>query len=372
MMDAQFMHMALKEAAKGTGFTSPNPMVGAVVVKNHEVVGKGCHEYAGGPHAEVNAINNAGDAAKGATLYVTLEPCNHTGRTPPCTEKILASGIKKVVVAANDPNPDVIGGGNAYLRTKGVTVVQGVCEKEANRLNEVFNKYIKTKLPFVVLKCAATLDGQIATNTGDAKWISNAHSRQYVHQLRHTYDAIMVGMGTVRADNPRLTTRLPEGINGKKAKNPLRVILDSRLSIPEEATVLRIDADSGTVLVTGGLPDDKVILTKKDRLEKQGVKIISAPLKDNRVDLTALMVTLGQMGVTSLLIEGGSRVHAAALSAGIADKVVFFYAPKLLGANDGIPMCAGPGPALMADSIPVKDIRVTQFGDDVMIEGYLK
>ena len=372
MTDADFMHMALKEAAKGKGFTSPNPMVGAVVVKGHQVVGRGHHGYAGGPHAEVNAIDDAGDAANGAMLYVTLEPCNHTGRTPPCTEKILSSGIKKVVVAANDPNPDVTGGGNDFLRSKGLVVVEGVCAKEANQLNEVFNKYIKTKRPFVVLKCAATLDGQIATNTGDAKWISNAFSRKYVHKLRHEYDAIMVGMGTVKADNPQLTTRLPEGINGKKAKNPLRVILDSQLSIPEDATVLRIDSDSDTVLVTGPLAEDQANLDKKNRLEKLGVKIISAPLRNNQVDLNALMVILGKMGVTGLFIEGGARVHAAALAAGIVDKVLFFYAPKLLGANDGIPMCAGSGPALMADSIPVENIRVKQFGDDVMIEGYVK
>ena len=372
MNDAAYMKIALKEAAKGKGFTSPNPMVGAVVVKHHQIVGMGFHEYPGGPHAEVNAINDAGENAEGATIYVTLEPCNHTGRTPPCTEKILSAGIAKVVVAANDPNPDVTGGGNAYLRSKGIPVVQGVCEAEAVKLNEVFNKYAQSKKPFVILKCAATLDGQIATKTGDARWISNEQSRKYVHHLRHAADAIMVGMGTVKSDNPRLTTRLPEGIYGKKARNPLRVILDSRLSISEDATVLRINSDSDTVIVTGPLPDDPGIQSKKNRLEKLGIKVISEELKSHRIDLNALMATLGQMGVTSLLVEGGSQVHAAALADGIADKILFFYAPKLLGANDGVPICAGTGPKLMMDSIPVKNVTARQFGDDVMIEGYIQ
>ena len=369
MNDTHFMKIALAEAEKGCGFTSPNPMVGAVVVKHHQVVGKGFHGYAGGPHAEVNAIDDAGKNAAGATIYVTLEPCNHTGRTPPCTKKILEAGITRVVVAANDPNPGVAGGGNRFLRSRGVTVIEGVLKEEAIRLNVVFNKYITTKRPFVTLKCAATLDGQIATRTGDAKWITNEMSRNFVHRLRHENDAIMVGIGTVNADNPSLTTRLPGGVFGKKAKDPVRVILDSNLSISEDATVLRIASDSDTVVVTGRLPDAKPILDKRDRLLKLGVKVVPVATENQRIKMAALMDALGNMGVTSVLVEGGSQVHASALAAKIADRVMFFYAPKLLGGNDGTPICAGAGPAVMAQSLGVKNIRVRQFGEDVLIQG---
>jgi diaminohydroxyphosphoribosylaminopyrimidine deaminase/5-amino-6-(5-phosphoribosylamino)uracil reductase len=231
---------------------------------------------------------------------------------------------------------------------------------------------VNTKTPFVILKCAATLDGRIATRIGDARWISNALSRNYVHELRHAVDAILVGMGTIRADNPRLTTRLPQGINGKKAKDPLRIILDPRFSIAEDATVLRIDSDSDTVIVTGSMGNDPAWENKRKRLEKMGARVISAPVHEGRIDLKALMTILGEMAVTSLLIEGGSHVLASALAHGIVDKVLFFYAPKLLGGDDGIPICTGFGPAHMEESLPVKDICVKRFGDDVLIEGYMK
>ena len=204
------METALDLAARGAGYTSPNPMVGAVVVKNGEIVGRGWHQKAGGPHAEVHAIDDAGDLARGATLFVTLEPCNHVGRTPPCTQKILASGISHVVMAMTDPNPDVDGCGADFLIRNGVTVETGVCEQQARRLNEIFIKYIQTKRPFVTLKCAATLDGRIATRTGDSKWVTGPAARNYVHELRHRMDAIMVGINTVTNDNPRLTTRLED------------------------------------------------------------------------------------------------------------------------------------------------------------------
>ena len=247
MEDEKYMLLALDLAQQGTGFTSPNPMVGAIVVKDNRIVGKGYHAAAGQPHAEVNAIEDAGAAARGGTLYVTLEPCNHAGRTPPCTEKILTAGIGRVVAAMRDPNPDVKGGGLAYLADKGVEVTAGVCEDSAVRLNEVFIKYIRTKHPFVIVKCAATLDGRIATRTGDSKWVSGAASRAFVHGLRHAVDAIMVGVGTVNADNPSLTTR----IDGLKGKDPLRFIIDTRLSISEDARVLNLTSDAETTIVAG-------------------------------------------------------------------------------------------------------------------------
>jgi diaminohydroxyphosphoribosylaminopyrimidine deaminase/5-amino-6-(5-phosphoribosylamino)uracil reductase len=366
-----FMEIALDLAARGCRYTSPNPMVGAVVVKHSTIVGSGYHELVGGPHAEVNAINDAGDQARGATLYVTLEPCNHTGRTPPCTEKVLSAGIEKVVSAMDDPNPGVAGGGNAFLASKGVKIVRGICEDRARRLNEAYITFVQTKKPFVVLKCAATLDGRIATRTGDSKWISNELSRQFVHRLRHESDAILVGIGTVKADDPRLTTRLSGQVFGKSPRDPLRIVLDTKLSISETASVLRVRSDSDTIIVTGPMEGHPERLTKKKRLQNQGVKVMECPVKNRSIDLRALMGKLGSLNITRLLVEGGSKVLASALAEGIADKVMFFYAPKILGADDGAPVCSGPGPAFMAQSHSVRDIRVQQFGEDVMIEGYV-
>ena len=365
--DKRFMQMALDLAKKGEGFTSPNPMVGAVIVKDGNVVGKGYHKAAGEAHAEVNAIDKAGALAKNATLYVTLEPCNHTGRTPPCTEKIVDSGIRRVVAAMNDPNPGVKGGGLDYLKSRGIIIAVGVCEKQAKRLNEFFIKYVRTKRPFTIVKCASTLDGRIATKTGDSRWVTGEESRQFVHQLRHAVDAIMVGINTVEKDNPSLTTRLTTSPKNAKHLDPTRIILDTHLRISEKAKLLQLHSDSDTMLITGPL----VSSDKKTRLEKKGVRIIESPVSDGLIDLDRLMDFLGSLGITSLLIEGGGRVFASALSAGIVDKVLFFYAPKILGGDDGIPICKGPGADLMDHCIPVKDIQVRRFGDDIMIEGYI-
>ncbi|MGD2268934.1 MAG: bifunctional diaminohydroxyphosphoribosylaminopyrimidine deaminase/5-amino-6-(5-phosphoribosylamino)uracil reductase RibD [Desulfobacterales bacterium] len=363
MDDEFFMKIALDLARRGLGYTSPNPVVGALVVKNDMVVGKGYHAGPGQAHAEVNAIDNAGASATNATLYVTLEPCNHTGRTPPCTERILSAGITRVVVAMRDPNPDVTGGGLEYLHQKGVKVRVGVCEEQAKTLNEAFIKHIQTKRPFVTLKCAATLDGMIATKTGDSKWVSGEGSRAFVHQLRQAADAILVGVNTIRKDNSSLTTR----IRGQKGSDPRRIILDTHLSIPEKAQVLQLESDSDTVIAIGPFVPKK----KKVAFEKIGIKFIEAPVKNGLIDLDFLMNRLGQSGITSLLVEGGGRVIASFLRADIVDKIIFFYAPKLLGGNDGIPICRGSGAELMQDCISVKDLKVSRFGDDVMIEGYI-
>ncbi|MCP4020680.1 MAG: bifunctional diaminohydroxyphosphoribosylaminopyrimidine deaminase/5-amino-6-(5-phosphoribosylamino)uracil reductase RibD, partial [Desulfobacteraceae bacterium] len=281
MNDKYFMKMALGLAVKGQGFTSPNPMVGAVVVRDGKVVGKGYHEVVGGAHAEVNAIDDAGVSAKGATIFVTLEPCNHTGRTPPCTEKILGAGIKRVVVAMNDPNPDVQGGGNYYLRQKGIDVTEGVCEEDAKKLNEAFIKYVTAKRPFVTVKCAATLDGRIATRIGDSRWVSGEESRIFVHRLRHASDAIMVGIDTVKKDDPSLTTRL----DGIKGSDPVRIILDTHLSISRDAKMFKLDSDSGTIIIAG----DSVSENKKAEIENMGAKVIESPVKNGLIDLDFLM-----------------------------------------------------------------------------------
>jgi len=361
MNDTTFMKMALVLALKGQGYTSPNPMVGAVVVKDGKIVGKGYHQMVGGPHAEINAIDDAGPSAKGATLYVNLEPCNHTGRTPPCTEKIIQSGIKRVVVGMNDPNPDVKGGGLDYLERKGIPVTVGVCEDEAKRVNEAFIKYSRTKRPFVTVKCAATLDGRIATRTGDSKWVTGPESRKFVHRLRHAADAIMVGIETVKKDDPSLTTRLSD----MEGVDPIRIILDTHLSIFETAKILHLDSNSDTIIVTGGSASES------DFVGEKGVRVIDSPAKDGLIDLDLLMDRLGTLSITSLLIEGGSRVIASAFRAGIVEKIIFFYAPKILGGDDGMPVCMGPGPAMMNGCIPIKDITIRRFGDDVMIEGYV-
>ena len=363
MDDQYYMKMALKLAEKGRGFVSPNPMVGAVVVKDGRIVGKGYHAAVGKAHAEVNALDAAGSSAKGATLYVTLEPCNHMGRTPPCTEKIIRTGIKQVKVAMKDPNPDVAGGGLDYLGRNGIDVQSGICEKEAVRLNEVFITYVQTKRPFVVLKCAATLDGQIATRTGNSRWITGKPAREHVHLLRHAMDAILVGVGTIKADNPSLTTRLKDA----PGLNPTRIVLDTRLSIPENTKVLQQDSDSATIIITG----PEVSKEKATRIENSGIQVLNSPLKDGRIELDSLMARLGAMGISSLLIEGGGRVVASALASKIVDKILLFYAPKISGGNDGIAICHGMGAEKMNDCIAVKDIDVRRFGDDILIEGYI-
>jgi len=364
MDDIYFMKLALELAARGQGTTSPNPMVGAVIVKDGKIIGRGYHRAAGSAHAEVNAIDDAGDTARGATLYVTLEPCNHTGRTPPCTEKILSAGISRVVVAMEDPNPDVRGGGSRYLSKKGIDVTTGVCESNARLLNENFIKYITTGRPFVTLKWAATLDGRIATRTGDSRWVTGAESRAFVHRLRHASDAILVGINTVRQDDPSLTARL-ETIDGK---DPTRIILDTKLSIAANAKMLTQDSDADTLIITG----NNISETKKKTIESLGARIIRTQLKKGQIDIEALIDCLGKMNITSLLIEGGGKIIASALAAGIVDKVNLFYAPKILGGDDGVPVCRGKGPDKMNSSIRVKDVRLHRFGEDIMLEGYLR
>jgi diaminohydroxyphosphoribosylaminopyrimidine deaminase/5-amino-6-(5-phosphoribosylamino)uracil reductase len=365
MTDHDYMQKAVSLARKAKGFTSPNPCVGAVVVKDGKIVGKGFHRAAGLAHAEVEAIDDAGLKAKDASIYVTLEPCNHFGKTPPCTHKIIKAGIKKVVVGCKDPNPDVCGGGIKFLQDNGIEVVSGVLEKEAKILIEEFIWYVQNnKNPFVILKCASTLDGRTATSTGDSKWITSEKSRGYVHQVRHEADAILIGSGTLHADNPSLTSR----IEGVQTKDPVRVILDTHLSIKENAKVLTQDSNAATIIVTAHDAPGK----KRALLENLGVRILEVPLKEQRLDLNELMIKLGQMSILSLLIEGGSTVAGSALRAGIVNKVLFFLAPKFLGGSDGIPVFEGRGPEMIKDAFELKHMTLTRFDKDVLVQGYLK
>ncbi len=373
MTDHDHMQNALSLALKGKGFTSPNPCVGAVVVKNGMVVGRGWHRAFGMAHAEVEAIKdaqknfpaNTPPITHGATLYVTLEPCNHFGKTPPCTHRIINAGINRVVVGCKDPNPYVSGGGIRYLRENGIQVVSGVLESEAQTLIEAFIWYTQNnKTPFVILKCASTLDGQIATATGDSQWITNERSRGHVHRLRHEVDAILIGSGTLHADNPSLTAR----IKNFQTKDPLRIILDSALSIDESARVITQQSTAGTLLVVGPDASSK----KRERLEKMGVRVLEVSLKKGRLDLGQLMIKLGTMSIQSLLIEGGGKVAAAALKEGIVNKVLFFLAPKFLGGSDGVPVFNGKGPQKICDAFKLKQLKVKMFDDDVLITGYLK
>ncbi len=365
MTDHDYMQLAVSLAKKAKGFTSPNPCVGAVVVKDGKIIGKGFHRAAGLPHAEVEAIDDAGPAASGGTIYVTLEPCNHFGKTPPCTHKIIKAGITKVVVGCKDPNPFVSGGGIKYLQDNGVEVISGAFEKEASTLIEDFIWYIQNdKRPFVILKCASTLDGRIATSTGDSKWITNEKSRGYVHQIRHETDAIMIGSGTLHADNPSLTSR----IEGVKTKDPVRIVLDTHLTIKKDARVLTQNSNAKTIIVTG--PD--VPKEKKGPLEGENTRILEVPLIDQRLDLNELMIKLGQMSILSVLIEGGGVVAGSALKAGIVNKMMFFLAPKFLGGSDGYPVFGGKGPERIKDAFKLNHVGVRQFGTDILVEGYLK
>ena len=361
------MTRAIALAEKGRGFTSPNPMVGAVVVKEGRIVGEGWHKGPGLAHAEVNAIDDAGDQARGGDIYVTLEPCNHFGRTPPCTRKIIDAGIRRVIICVVDPNPFVKGGGIAFLREKGISVEIGVCQRAGETLIEDFIWYVKNrKCPFVILKCASTLDGCIATRTGDSRWITNEKSRAHVHLLRHCVDAILIGSGTLKADNPSLTSR----VEGMDTRDPRRVILDSHLSIDPSALVITGPSNADTIVMTALDASPR----KRKALEACGVTVVAvAQCPGNAgLDFTAVMEALGEMDIMSLLIEGGGTVIGSALAAGVVNKVMFFLAPKILGGDDGIPVCRGRGPALMKDSFSLNRVDMVQFDDDILVQGYLK
>ena len=356
------MREAIRLARKGFGRTSPNPVVGAVVVLDDNIVGKGYHQYAGGPHAEVHAIRDAGEKTQNATIYVTLEPCNHQGRTPPCTMAILQAGITRVVVGLPDPNPNVKGGGAAFLQRHGIRVDSGIMEAECRDLNQPFIKYSTTGLPFVTLKAAATLDGRIASRTGDSRWISNEQSRHFVHLLRTASDGILVGIDTVLADDPQLTARLK---GNKTRRQPTRIVLDSRLRLPTDSKLATSAREVPVLLACG----ENASADRESELAARGIQIARFPLTDNRVDLHALLEELGKRQITTLLVEGGARVLGAFIEGRMADSFHFFYAPKILGDCEALPMIRGNRRDCMSEALHTFAMSVKLFGDDVMLSG---
>jgi diaminohydroxyphosphoribosylaminopyrimidine deaminase/5-amino-6-(5-phosphoribosylamino)uracil reductase len=360
--DVKFMKEALRQARKGLGRTSPNPAVGAVIVRKGKIIAKGYHRKAGLPHAEVEVLGALGGKAPGATLYVTLEPCNHHGRTPPCTEAILRSGLKRVVVGMRDPNPDVKGGGCEYLKEKGLSVTTGVLEAECRRLNEAFLKFVTTGRPFVMVKSALTMDGWTGTAKGHSKWITNEKSRKFVHRLRDRVDAVLVGIGTVLSDDPLLTARLGH----RSGHDPLRIIVDTHLRIPAKARVLNHNSSAETIVVAGAGISSKNL----KQFQKNGVSVITCPVKSGRIDLVALMGILGERFITSLLVEGGASIIGSMLREKLIDKFFIFKAPKILGGEDGIPMAAGRGPDKVDQCLCLKDLEVRRFGGDILFTAY--
>ncbi len=356
----RFMQQALDLAQRGEGRTAPNPPVGAVLVREGCVVGEGFHPEAGQPHAEVFALRQAGEAARGATLYVTLEPCCHQGRTGPCTEALIAAGVSEVYVGAVDPNPQVAGQGVARLQAAGMTVHIGPLESECRHLLAPFAKRITTGRPYVLFKSALTLDGRIATSTGDSRWISSEQSRALVHQLRNRVDGILVGSRTVMADNPRLTTRLDGD-----CRNAARIVIDSRLQTSPDAEVYSPDAVGRRILVTAEHHPDAAYAPYLER----GVELVRLEQQEGHLDPTAIMHALGQLDLMFLMLEGGGQLGGVMLRAGLVDRVMLFVAPLLLGGDDGLPLLSGQGVTALADAWRITTPVVTRIEDDILIEG---
>jgi len=349
------MRLALREARRGLGRTSPNPAVGALLVKGGRIVGRGHHVRAGAPHAEVMAIRDAAARARGADLYTTLEPCDHVGRTPPCSLAILEAGVRRVFSGSADPNPRVNGRGIRRLRRAGVEVETGVLREHCDALNEPWFRFITTGRPHVTLKVAATLDGRIATASGDSRWVTGPEARAHVHRLRDAVDAVLVGAGTARADDPRLTARLPGG----RGCDPIRVVLDSRLELPMTLRLFRQRSKAATLVAhVAGAPPAK---------PPRGVEYLRCRARRGRVDLGDLLLRLGERGVTTLLVEGGAEVNRSFLEAGLVDQLLLFVAPKIAGG--GIPWLGGEGPARMAEALPVHDMHVRRVGRDLLFSG---
>jgi diaminohydroxyphosphoribosylaminopyrimidine deaminase / 5-amino-6-(5-phosphoribosylamino)uracil reductase len=358
--DEHYLRMACRLARSAAGRTSPNPMVGAVIVRGGKIVGRGSHRFAGGDHAEIVALKRAGAKARGATLYLTLEPCSHYGRTPPCAVAVIRAGIKQVVCGTRDPNPLVAGRGLRRLRRAGIKVRVGIFEAECRKLIEAFSKFITRGMPFVTLKLAASLDGRIATANGDSQWISGEKSRLLVHRLRNEVDAVLVGAGTLLADDPQLTCRLAGG------RNPWRIILDSALRLPLTAKVLH-HSDSQKTLIAAG---PRAAVRKKRTVEALGAKVWILPVQHGQVVWRPLLKKLAALGIVSVMIEGGSVVAASALKAKIVDKIMVFHAPMILG-GDGRPMIAELGLRRVKQAITIKNFSFTRSGGNSLTTGYL-
>jgi diaminohydroxyphosphoribosylaminopyrimidine deaminase / 5-amino-6-(5-phosphoribosylamino)uracil reductase len=363
--EKKFMMEALSLARSQMGQTSPDPMVGAVLVKNGRIISKGYHARQGTPHAEAIAIKKAGSKAKGATLFLTLEPCCHYGYNPPCTDMILKAGIKNVVAAMQDPNPLVNGKGFAQLRDAGIDVKVGVLEKEARELNQPFLKYITTNLPFVILKTAMSLDGKIATVTGESLYITGLRSRQHVHMLRVYVDAIMMGVSAVKIDDPRLTVR---DVGNEKIikRDPKRIVLDTLAEIPLASRILKHEPEKTIVVVGEKAPKNRI-----EKIRKTGAVVLKGRTIGGQIDLKQLMVELGEDKITSIMIEAGPTLAASALKAGIVDKVMYYIAPRIIGGSSAPTPVGGEGFKKLSQTIDLKNVNVRMFGEDVLIEGHI-
>ncbi len=360
------MTLALRLAAKGQGTTSPNPMVGAVVVKNGRIIGQGFHRHPGEPHAEILALRQAGTRAQGATLYVTLEPCCHLKkRTPPCVPTVIRSGIRRVVVAMYDPNPGVKRRGVAALRRAELSVTIGVGHREAEHLNRAYSHWAKTKCPYVFLKSGMTLDGKIATASGESRWITRKESRREVHQLRRQVDAVLVGVGTVLSDNPSLTARTGAQLNTLAPRQPLRIVVDSRLRIPLDAQILSQQNVARTIVATTG----STPAARRSALQEKGIEAITLPAVQGRVWLPALLKELGRRGIMSLLVEGGGEMNAAMLKAKLVHHVRLYITPALLGGDDAKGVIGGKSPARLTQAVKLRHVQIRSVGGDVVVEG---
>ena len=356
-MRENYMRLAMELALKGGNRVSPNPLVGAVIVKDGEIIGQGYHEEYGGPHAEINALRSVDSSPTGATMYVTLEPCCHHGKTPPCTEALIRSGISRVVVGAKDPNPLVAGRGMEILRESGISVEMSELESECEALNRIFFHYIRTGTPYVVMKYAMTLDGKTATVSGRSRWISGEVSRENVHRTRNMLTAIMTGSGTVIADDPELTCRIEGG------RDPIRIICDSRLRIPLDAKVFRNTDRIRTIVAT--CTKDRLRI---ENLENAGCRVIRVKERDGHLDLNMLMKKLGEEKIDSILLEGGSTLNAAALESGIVSSVQAYIAPKIFGGEDAKGPVGGIGVFSPEMAYMMKNMKITLMDDDILLE----
>ena len=360
--DEQYMREALSLARRGRGRTSPNPVVGALIVNDGMIVGRGWHQKAGTAHAEIHAISDAGESTRNSTLYVTLEPCCHQGRTGPCTEAILTAGIKRVVVAMVDPNPLVAGCGIGVLRDRGVSVDTGILAAEAASLNAPFIKWITCNMPFVTMKNGISLDGKIATRTGNSRWITGEESRLEVHHLRDASDAIITGIGTVLADDPELTTRLPQG-----GKSPVRVVVDRMARTPLNSKLVTDDKATTIIAVSSNAPSSRV-----SALAARGVEILPVPDVEDKLDLGFILRNLGQRCLTNVMVEAGGTLNSSFLFGNYVDKVVLFVAPKIIGGIGAPGPYGGAGSDCLSDAVELEDLVVRHLGGDLMIEGYVK
>ncbi len=370
-INEKYMRMAIELAKNGAGGVNPNPMVGAVVVKNGEVIGRGYHKFFGGPHAEVYALEEAGKEAEGATIYVTLEPCSHYGKTPPCAKKIIDMGIKKCFIGSSDPNPKVTGRGVAMLKEAGIEVVENVLKKECDEINQVFFKYIKTKIPYLFVKCGITLDGKIALSNGISKWITNSIAREKVQYYRNKFMGIMVGINTVLTDNPSLTARIENGVN------PFRIIVDPNLQINEDCKVVKNNEDEKTVIITSQKnlftendENSEIQLKQKRLVEKNKVKFIF--IDGEKFSFRKMLEEIGKSGIDSILLEGGETLISLAFEENVIDGGEIFIANKILGDSGAKPFISGFVREKMDEAIQLTNVRNNIYGENVGMEFYFK